>query len=144
MGRSVERHSDARVSVFLDVSWIDERDYPQEEWNDFRYDLQHTIGARFPSMHTENRSAVHGGFSMRETIVILENEHAEVMVSEYCGLAWIGLVPNQDYRTLAFAPTWCERVAESFTKCIVEEFPKNVLRSVCRASNGEEFFERLA
>ena len=122
MGRSVMTHRNAIATVYLGSDWND-----SEDWDD---DVQYyfdTIHTYFKSFRQTTR------WEGNEMLVIAQNEHVFVTVSEYCGLVAICLVPHEG-RTLA--EPWCRRVASSF-----ERLFSSRLKLIGRASNGECFYE---
>jgi hypothetical protein len=120
--------SNAVQIVYLDVS--DENEF---DWEFFVEDVQLTIRSWWPSF--EEVSVWDG----KEERRILENQLAKVVLCEYCGLASINLVPCEfTFGFLPLAEHWCHQIANKFA----EIWPDR-LRSIGRASNGEQFFERV-
>lgn len=126
MGRSVSRPNNAIHTAFQD--WTDAED----SWDfDFRIeDIVYEVRRIWESMTPTDE------WLGREDRAIAENDHAYIGISEYCGLACVWMVPKEsEYQGLTDA--WCARAGDKFYQAFSE------LRSIGRASNGEEFFERL-
>ena len=68
-----------------------------------------------------------------EDHAILENRHAYIGVSAYCGVVSIWLVPKEDNN---LARQWCESIKGKFLKSF------GTLNKVGSFSNGEAVFER--
>lgn len=138
MGRSVETPNHATAVVYLHDS-IDDSD----DWDDLIDDLQQALGAKYPSFQPVKAAWL--DYPYRETRIILANRHAQVTISEYCGLVAVCLVPIEqpyDYghETGAqnLADSWCARIEPGFRE-IVGHFGHR-LAHVGTASNGEAFY----
>ena len=70
----------------------------------------------------------------REDHAILENRHAYIGISEYCGLVSVWLVPKDENN---LSNNFCEQIKEKFLKNF------GTLRRVGTFSNGESVFESL-
>ena len=133
MSRSVSTHPNAVSTVYL---------YPEIEedgWGDFIQDLQdNVLIPRFPSLRHCDR------WVGRENHVILENDHAEVSVSEYNGLVSVCLAPRLDRYDFPgagqLADQWTGRVSDGFRQCLHRAFPKCSLVKQGVFSNGEAVF----
>jgi len=79
-----------------------------------------------------------------EDHAILENGHAYIGVSEYCGTVCLWCVPkDQDgYRpdTTSIREHWCAQVEGTVRKILLKAFPDSLMESLGHASNGEQFF----
>lgn len=125
MSRSVSIPSGAVKVVFADATWMDEEfDFTSSlEW------MQEVGMDRYPSLEKCSR------WLGREDRAVLENQHAYITVSEYCGLVAVAVVPKGESKK---ANEWAskvrlERMAESFG---------DRLTFIARASNGEAFYQR--
>lgn len=145
MGRSVEVPNDA-VATFFHHWELDAEDYDiaGELFEDHLIEpVRDVLRATFPSFEAADES-YHPHRGYRETRVILENGHAMVTVSEYCGLVAVALVPLEDPYPgpgeNELHAAWAARVAERFENVLAKAFGGR-LRCLGRASNGEAFFE---
>jgi hypothetical protein len=121
MARSVSVPSGA-VQV-----WYALHDGDHEDFGDCIEDFREYVSSKYPSMEDCNR------WIGREDRVVLENSHAAITVSSYCGLVAVAVVPKEDY---AFSFAWAEKVDLSqAVKC----FGRGMF-SLGRASNGEQMF----
>lgn len=134
MGRSVSTHRHAVATVYLNPEIEDDGD--SFAWDSFVEDLQQNVIAdRFPSFSECDR------WMDREDHVIMENAHAEVSVSEYCGLVAVCLAPRDPDD--AFAVAWTENFASSFHAHVTKMFKSSALTKVGTFSNGESVFEKI-
>lgn len=135
MGRSVMTHSRAVETVYLHI------ETDEGEWGFFIDDLKDILQTAFPSL--ENCDV----WEYRECHGILENGHARVFISEYCGCVAIELVPHEfnngysdEARSENAANHWCAQVSKKFREILEKAFSQSAMRSIGRASNGEQFF----
>lgn len=135
MGRSVAVHPNAVQTVYTTYLGED-----QWEWNDFVEDVKYTLKQAFPSMQDCSY------WEHRECQIILENEMAQVSLSEYCGSASVSLVPieGEDYYPdeASMNPLrayWAETV--NFHKALS---PFDQYRRIGTFSNGESVYEKVA
>ena len=130
MGRSVSTHRHAVETIYLhDVVSDDAESY---EWDYFIEDIRSILSNRYPSLSECER------WQDREDRIILENQRAEVSVSEYCGLVAVCLAPLDPYNPLDQG--WCERISKSFRDTLHKAYPSSALRQLGRFSNGEGVF----
>ena len=135
MGRSVDYASDATSVSYVDVSYMED----EWEWDDFIASLKEAVQSKYKSFDDEDQ------WVGRELHSVLSNQHAQVIVSEYCGLASISLAPveldgyGEDASLQNIANAWCELVADNFDKLITKTF--GGLRKVATFSNGESMYE---
>lgn len=135
MGRSVSVPHNAVATAFIHLDLEDEF-----AWEDFTDDLWHTLRSKYKSLRPDDR------WVGREEKVLLSNDHADVVLAEYCGLVSVSLVPKDfpyddtaHLRTLSEA--WCSQVADGFLDLINSTF--GGLRHIGTACNGEAFFQRI-
>lgn len=135
MGRSVSTPSGAVAVFYTEDDWIDESEY-RDFLDDLLLDLRRILTAAYPSLDEAS------GWLGRENYIILENRHAEVTVSEYCGLVAVALVPKSDHRNdhPEIAEAWCHQVAAGFKRTLGRAYPG--LKRVATASNGESAYQR--
>lgn len=125
MGRSVSVPSNAYITCYQDVSEIDD----EFGFEDLLDDIQWSCRDAAPSLRPADR------WIGREDHVILENDHVEIGVSEYCGLAAIWVVVKED--RIGLATHWADVFSIRFRQMFGQ------LRHIGTASNGEAFFQRL-
>ena len=131
MGRSVSTHRHAVATVFLHPGC-------EEDWqfDDFLECVQENLEDKYPSLRRCDR------WAGREDHVVLENNRAEVSVSEYCGLVAVCLAPRDPDDPLDQGWTW--QCKTGFKKHLEKAFSPCALRSVGRFSNGEQVFTKVS
>ena len=130
MGRSVSVPSRAEAIAYAAIDPDDIDDFESEVIDPLRY----ALNKAFPSLYDDNE------WLDREDHVIARNRLGLFGISEYCGLLAVWIVPADEDSNLS-AP-WCAR-AEAKLGAVVQDVFGLRLRSVGRASNGEQFFERV-
>lgn len=160
MSRSVWTHSDAIETIFLtlepgrycesceietsdnpcpecNADTMPDSDRDQEVWDSLVEDIRETLKAKFSSFDDAD------SWPERESHCILENDYAQIVISEYCGLVSLGVVPytgycipDYDYRT-NFSPAWVTKNVAPFLRKTW-----GMLRHVATFSNGEAVYER--
>ena len=131
MGRSVSVPSRAEAVAYTTIDPDNVEDFQDEVIEPLVYSLKKA----YPSLYEDDQ------WLDREDHVILRNRLGLFGISEYCGLLAVWIVPATEENNLA-AP-WCAR-AEAKLGAVVADVFGSRLRSVGRASNGEQFFERVA
>lgn len=122
------------VSVPVDAEVVCFQEFDGEDWDDFVWWFRETCQDAWPSLDKSD------DWIGRENHVLLENGHARIGVSEYCGLVSLWIVPYiSDYypEHKGLALHWIDQIAPKFH----ERFGR--LRLIGRASNGEAFFTRI-
>ena len=128
MGRSVYVPSGAEVVVYIVVGNIED----EYEFNDLVENLKYEIQADFPSLEEAE------GYFDREGQVILANKLVKVGISEYCGLAAVFVVPEED-NNLAYA--FANKIEAKFKKAVAG-VAGPVYKKVGSFSNGEGVYEK--
>jgi len=123
MSRSV---SYANNSVWVFYSHVDFEE--RWEWDDYVDDLKESIMSRYPSMDPCDK------WLGREDHAILENAHAYIGLSEYCGLVSIWCAPKGNS---GLHQHWAESIGSGVMRLI-----DNRLVKVGVFSNGEAIFQR--
>lgn len=140
MGRSVSYPRNA-VVAFRRFDVYDEDGNVMEEpdedqvcwaWDDLVEDVRTHSKTLWPSL---SDCDVWVG---REDHALLQNDHAYVGVSEYCGLVAVWVVPRTDIEHEALAANWCGQIANRF-KATWGEYVK-----VATFSNGEAVYQKAA
>ncbi len=139
MGRSVSVPSGAEATAYLNYEAGEDAD--EMDWADFRDCIAGVLSEKYPSL-------VGCKYWLdREERVFLENRHAQVAISEYCGCVSVSLVPKRNddhYPEYRIALAWCQQVAKGFEAIIAKKFPDSAMQSIGRASNGEQFFRPVS
>ncbi len=130
MSRSVWTHSYAIETVFFPFETCYENDDCEWDWREVLEDVRETLKAEFPSFEDAD------SWPESESHCILENGLAQIVISEYCGLVSLGIVPRE--RCTNIATTWCAENAAPFVR---KTWGK--LRKIGTFSNGEAIFERV-
>jgi hypothetical protein len=136
MGRSVSYPNDNAAVCFTTFEPEDTTGETTFEWEWFVENIQVKAQSAWPSMEPCDK------WLDREDHAILENAHAYIGVSEYCGVVSIWLVSKADEMCCypseaALADGWCTRVSNNFKAVFTD------LELIGRASNGEAFFQRV-
>ncbi len=148
MGRSVSRPHNAVAVAFRTLTaepWEDEEGKTHEpDAEDYRFEFDHIVEwVRDASRDMWGSFVLCDKWIDCEDHVLLQNDLAYIGISEYCGMVSIWLVPRtDDYygyddKHVNFCVPWCNQIADKFLKTFSE------YTSIARASNGEEFFERV-
>ena len=124
MGRSVSVPTNAHTVCYRDVTTFEFH----EDWYEFVDDIRREARQRWPSMTACDV------WLDREDHAILENTHAYIGVSEYCGIASVWLVSKGE----ALADAWCDKICNKFRELFKE------YELIAVASNGEALFDRVA
>ena len=111
MGRGVCYPSDAEIVVYIDISHFES----SWEWTDFLENIKDRLEKKYPSL-CETREWLDN-----EQQVIMENEHAQVGVSEYMGMValWVRVRPDvYDYNEYSgnLALNWIYQIERGFIK----------------------------
>jgi hypothetical protein len=124
MGRSVSTPSEAVQTAFASTDIDDEYDF-RDAIDNLKGVAQH----RMPSLYSCDE------WIGREDHAILQNDHAYIGVSEYCGLVAVWVVPKDG----ALAEHWCSQIN---LRPLAECFGQG-LRRQGTFSNGEAIFQPL-
>jgi len=148
MSRTVSYPSGCTAVCFVDVSgfgYNELGDYDEAtgewDWDDFVEDIKTESLYSWPSLVPSQEWL--GWGRKREDRVLIENNHAYIGVSEYCGLAAVWLKPKDDSvdgtwaDTSGIAQHWCEQISPKFNKLFGQ------LRKVGTFSNGEAVYEQI-
>jgi len=132
MGRSVSYPSDCSAVCFRSFECEGEFDaeFELEYFVDW---IKESATAKFPSLCECDK------WLGREDHAILENDHACVGVSEYCGLVAIWLKAKDEYPNdhPELSRSWTDRVSDTFHGLFAE------YRKLGHISNGEGVFEKI-
>jgi hypothetical protein len=149
MARSVSTPTNASEKVYLAHPYNAEDE--EFGFQDFIEDLRQVLdgsagapgGKGFPSLEPRDH------WLDREDHAVLENSHAVVTVSEYCGLVAVCLVPKEesdfgyDQSRKALADAWTERACKGFRNLLHGAYSQCAIVSQGFFSNGEQVFRRV-
>lgn len=116
--------------------------YPAEDvWSDFLADLRTTFKRAFPSLCDCDR------WLDREDHAVLENRHAYIGASEYCGLVSVWCVPKQaswydTAGTSALRAQWAASIERKAARLLESFAPRLVPMGTF--SNGESVYRRVS
>ena len=148
MGRSVNYHSRAARSAVFYMNFIlppeaeEDDGLRQLEWRDLMEDLKQQIQEQFPSFSEPWKKRYNG----REVMIILENKHAEIGVSNYEDIISVSLATKDEYendRMEALAKQWIAQVESSFHKKLEKSYSHSALNRSGNFSNGEAVFNKI-
>lgn len=133
MARSVGIHPYAAAVVYVN---IEEYSSSLEGWEYFLQDLEGVLQSYYDDLELAD------GWHGREGKILLENDHAEVVVYGYYDLASVNLVAKDGYdeEELEDNENWCAERVEEFRRLLHANF--DCLELVGRFSNGEAVYQR--
>ena len=139
MGRSVDYLSRAIHVVYIsnatDTDESVDEYIAQENWQWFKEALVEQLQEVCPSLDTCKR------WEGTETQIILENDHAEVGLSDYCGLVSVSIRVHEGYYTKEnLARHWINQVWPKIITALDKRY--TTLRKLGTFSNGEGVYER--
>jgi hypothetical protein len=135
MGRSISKPNNSASVVYLEAN-LQEFDYEF-----LLEDIKAEVAEVFPSF--ENCEKWIGN----ENRAVLENRHAFITVSEYCGVVAIALVPKNEEQEgnaslQALTSNWIKKVSWKFEDSLTRAFGESVIKPVGVFSNGETVYKR--
>lgn len=134
MGRGVACMSGGPVAYIDGSDWLKEdRDW---DWNDFIDGLKEIITGLFPSMYTVDK------WDGQELHRILENGHARIVVSEYCGCISISLAVRDDIEHDTLAGCWVLAAGKKFYGGLKKAYPSDFMVKMGTFSNGESVYRK--
>jgi len=138
MGRSVDYLNNADLVLYFNgdfLSGLDEdgeycQDMAELNWEDFYSELKHNIKAKLKSYNECEK------WDSNEVSIFLENELAEIGLSEYCGLCSLSVRAKDDEFYNSY-----EKVKEGIAKHHVKQIEKSLVK--CLENVGVEVLNRL-
>lgn len=118
----------------------------QDEWDDFKVGIQDRLKELWPSLEPTDRGTGYWNSYNDEQIVIAENAHTEISISEYCGAVAISLAPRSDIdfyyadeeaRSLNTGKRWRAQIADKF----LSEFGAMV--KIANFSDGTSTYQKV-
>lgn len=131
MGRGVYYPTDAEATVFSNLLCIDPAEDWEWEWDCLLDNIRSAMAIRYPSFEPCDHWIGNEGH------VILENYHAQIVVSEYCGIAAVSLRASDD----SMGKAWCRLIADGWTEVLEALVPEPLIR-LGSMSNGETVYRR--
>jgi len=135
MGRSVNYLSNADLVLYFDGSFLEN----EFDWEDFKSNLIYKIKKKLKSYNECDK------WDGNETRIFLENELAEIGLSEYCGLCSLSVrVRDDDYDEYfkeGIAKRHIKQIEKSLVKCL-ENTGVEILNRLGTFSNGCGVFEK--
>lgn len=139
MGRSVAVPAHATETVYLDM-----RDDLNDEWDwdDFIDDLRAVVRERYPTF--EDAKTWVG----RECLAILENQHAYIVVSEYCGCVSVSLLPRageleMDGWAYNLSSAWCRQIESRWREYLESRYSQSAMQRMCTMANGVSVYQKV-
>lgn len=132
MGRSVSVARGSLVVMYAHVDFSEDDDYSWL-WEDIKGNLTYELRGKYSTLHLCDK------WLGREDHAILENKHAYIGISEYCGIVSIWVTPKNESAT---SRNWCLSTEKNLGKIVSEVFSVR-LKKVGTFSNGEAVFERV-
>ena len=135
MSRSVSVPCNAQWRFYLHTQFE-----IQEDWDDFIWFFRRSLKRRYPSLEDCDT------WLDREDHAILENSHACIGVSEYCGLVsvWCVAKEGEGYWSgndeTGLHTRWCSQVWAGVGNLLNKNYPDNLLVHQGTFSNGEAVF----
>ena len=130
MARYVSVPSDAQRVLYVNLADFEDHFDLDEALEGF----VQALCKRYPSLQPARYW--HG----REDLVLAENDHARLGVSEYCGLGAVWVTPKRANRSDC---TWVGSMKRDFILGAVRKHLGQPLRKIATARNGVAFFEAV-
>lgn len=132
MGRGVATAEGALTTVYIEL----QGDRDIDGWRELLDFIRSAIKCRYRSFWDTER------WIGREVMTILENRHAEVTISEYCGIMAVCLrvYDNAEYPELA--KTWIASIEKGFRTGLQQAFEGSILVKQGTMSNGVSVFHK--
>ena len=111
------------------------------DWQDLVDNITATITGHFKSFEEPGCNNKWVEYPYRENRILLENDHCQFSISEYCGCGAISVFENDGSEYPELAISWTNRNFEKIQK-LCEPFTDQ-MRKIGSASNGEAFFEKV-
>ena len=135
MGRSVETIGDN--IVYFDFQYDDE-DLASEDWDDLCDNIICGITSRYKSfISTPNQWAA---YPYRENKILLENDHVQISISEYCSCGAVSIFIRDDTEYPELAEHWLLQTWNTISEIISQYISR--LNRLSTFSNGCGVFEQ--
>jgi hypothetical protein len=136
MGRSVNYLNNARYITYLNFEC--EEDEIDWAWDDFKDSVIECFSS-FKTLSPPSSKT----WDNNETVIILENAHAEVGISEYCGCVSVSIRTNENDAPvkIGLAERWIDTIWPKVLNKLTESFPKDHLMRVGGFSDGTSVYQ---
>jgi len=145
MGRGVNYLNNAEYVIYFSADWINENGECDEDiscmnWEDFKENLIYEICKKLKSYNKCEK------WDSNEVKIFLENELAEIALSEYCGLYSLSIRVKDDnyyneYHKESLGKYHCQQVRKTLENTLVS-CGCEVLNRIATMSNGVGVFEK--
>jgi len=138
MGRSVE--TVGNHVIYFNFSYAYEDDYidlAAEDWDDMQINIIYALKAKYKSLINVQKWVP---YPYRESAIILENDHVQISISEYCGCGAISIFVRLDTEYPELAEHWLDQTWDGIQQIIGEYV--TTLRKIGTFSNGESIYEK--
>jgi hypothetical protein len=150
MGRSVSYHGTPILYLagitFGEYVHNDDPDVERDEdgnpvcdywdFDEFIDDLRNVVLERYPSFYSCSK------WPGREDHALLENKHALLGVSEYCGLISVWIAPDNPDRP-ELADAWISSILRNLKAHLIARFRSFACVKMGTFSNGESVYSRI-
>jgi len=135
MGRSIETIGDN--IVYFDFTY-DDFDLASEDWQDLCDNIICAITSKYKSfISTPNQWAE---WPYRENRILLENDHVQISISEYCGCGAVSVFVRNDTEYPELAEHWLLQTWKTISQ-IVSKYV-SVIHRVGTFSNGISIYRK--
>jgi len=137
MGRSVE--TVGNNVIYFDFSYDD--DYPdlaEEDWQDLCENIEYAIKDKYPSITAPREKWL--PYPYRESRILLENDHVQISISEYCGCGAISVFVRPDVEYPDLAEHWLSQVWDGLQQIV--DGHVSILHRLGTMNNGVGVFRK--
>ena len=136
MGRSVE--TIGNNVIYFDFQYDDDMDLAEENWQDLQDNIICVITSKYKSFISTPNQWVK--YPYRENRILLENNHVQVSISEYCGCGAVSVFVRDDTEYPELAKYWLSQGWRKLSAII--SLYVDILNRLGTMSNGAGVFER--
>lgn len=141
MGRNVETIGDN--VIYFDFTYDSENDYEDlaaEDWQDLQDNIICAIAAKYKSfIVTPNQWAKYPPY--QENKILLENDHVQISIAEYCGCGAISVFVRPDTEYPELAKHWLSQTWDTIQRIVSEHV--TILQRLGTMSNGVGVFKKM-
>ena len=109
------------------------------DWEDLIGNVKYDLERKYKSLYEPNNKWLE--YPFRETMILLQNDHVKITVSEYCGVGVFCIFYDDNSECPELSERWFNQNVEKI-KEIIKQYCES-LRHVATFSNGEAIYERL-
>jgi len=139
MGRNVE--TIGNNVIYFNFTYDNEYDYEDlaaEDWQDLQDNIIWAIASKYKSFVAT--PGLWAKYPYRENKILLENNHVQISISEYCGCGAVSIFVRSDTEYPELAEYWLSQVWDNLHK-IVSKYV-SVINRIGTFSNGCAIFEK--